>query len=539
MATEWNTLITSGAYVGEEMQAEFGRIPPAFLPIGAAFVVQHQLTQIAGRKNKWLSLPKDYEISAPQLRILSDSNVRVISSDPKKSLGLAVFHSILEIGPDRPLEILHGDTLVLSPNAPATDAFSTADVTEQYRWGLVESSADVVTGVRDADPTDSLTTTSKILSGYFAISDPWRFLKCLAARDFSFTQALDAYCKEAPVQALTQLQTLDCGHLKTYYASRRSLASARHFNDLGVESGVVRKRSQDARKIDAEANWLRSVPPDLQPFTVRLIESAGATTPGEYRTLYSSYPTVAELYLARSSRFVWRRVLDSCIEYLNLASRHVAPARGSSFDWLVAGKLRERMAQYPTMLPAPGEALTINGQKAGTLNSIAEHLAHEIASAPVLPACVMHGDFCFSNMLFDLRSDRIQLIDPRGLIGPETTIYGDIRYDIAKLGHSVVGRYDQILGEKLRASGSGADFHLAVPRDDLRDWLEEQFLGSEAAGVSFRERAVMAAMVSLFLSMIPLHADDPARQRALLANGLRLYARFFGQAGPSAMAGKV
>jgi hypothetical protein len=30
--------------------------------------------------------------------------------------------------------------------------------------------------------------------------------------------------------------------------------------------------------------------------------------------------------------------------------------------------------------------------------------------------------------------------------------------------------------------------------------------------------------VHLFLSMLPLHADDPARQDALLANALRLYA---------------
>jgi hypothetical protein len=30
-------------------------------------------------------------------------------------------------------------------------------------------------------------------------------------------------------------------------------------------------------------------------------------------------------------------------------------------------------------------------------------------------------------------------------------------------------------------------------------------------------------MVLLFLSMLPLHADDPRRQQALMANGIRLY----------------
>jgi hypothetical protein len=139
----------------------------------------------------------------------------------------------------------------------------------------------------------------------------------------------------------------------------------------------------------------------------------------------------------------------------------------------------------------------------------------------------MHGDFCFSNMLFDLRTDRIVLIDPRGLIGKEATIYGDVRYDVAKLGHSIVGRYDQIMVEGLRAGGSGAELTLEIPADRRRDWLEEMFLAARVADLSFDSAEVKAAVVSLFLSMIPLHAEDPARQTVLFANGLRLFSRFF------------
>jgi len=32
--------------------------------------------------------------------------------------------------------------------------------------------------------------------------------------------------------------------------------------------------------------------------------------------------------------------------------------------------------------------------------------------------------------------------------------------------------------------------------------------------------------ILLFLSMLPLHAEDPLRQRAILANALRLYRQF-------------
>ncbi|WP_111735709.1 phosphotransferase [Roseovarius amoyensis] len=527
MASDWNTLITSGAYVGEEMQAEFGRIPPAFLPIGAAFLVQHQLREAKGRQSIWLSLPNDYAMTASQERLLDDTGVRVFRAEPRKSLGLSVFQAVLEIEPDRPIEIIHGDTLVLDPALPETDAVSVSKVTEQYKWGLVEASEGQVRGVKDADRSDTISSEALILSGYFAIREPWRLLKCLVARDFSFTGALDTYAAEVPVTVNDGVMTLDCGHLKTFYDSRRSLAAARHFNSIGIEGGVVRKRSRDRRKIDAEANWLRSVPADLQPFTARLIEDPGAPSSGEYRTLYCSYPTLAELYLARTPQVVWHKILNSCLDYLGKAAAHAVPERETYFKWLVIGKLRERMAQYPEFLPKPDVLLKINGQQVGTLEDIVAQLAEIVAHAPRRAACVMHGDFCFSNMLYDLRSDRIQLIDPRGLVGDEMTIYGDLRYDIAKLGHSILGRYDQILGERLRAGGTAAEVTFDIPPDPDREWLEDSFLNARVSGQCCDAPEVKAAMVSLFLSMIPLHADAPDRQRALFANGLRLFERFF------------
>jgi hypothetical protein len=530
MTTEWNTLITAGAYIGEEMQAEFGRIPPAFLPIGAAFLIQHQLREAQGRPHICVSLPNDYELTPSQQRLLGDAGAVVIRVDPTKSLGLSVFQAVLEIGPDRPLEIMHGDTLILRPAPPTSDSVSVCRITEQYKWGLVEVDGAMVKEVHDAARSDSIQPEALILSGHFAFSEPWRLLKCLVASDFSFTGALAAYAAELPVTADVAVATLDCGHLKTFYDSRRSLASARHFNAIGIDDGVVCKRSRDRRKIDAEANWLRSVPANLQPFTARLIEELGAPASGEYRTLYSSYPTLAELYLARTPRVVWRKVLASCIDYLGKAAAHAAPGQHAAFEWLVIGKLRERLAHYPSFLPSPDVPLTINGQPVGTLNDIVAQLAAVVAGAPRRDACVMHGDFCFSNMLFDLRSDRIQLIDPRGLIGDEMTIHGDLRYDIAKLGHSILGRYDQILGEGLRAGGVAGDFTLDIAPDPLRDWLEDAFLAARVADQRFDAPEVRVAIVSLFLSMIPLHAEDPARQRALFANGLRVFGQFLGEA---------
>jgi hypothetical protein len=510
------------------MQSEFGRIPPAFLPVGAAYLFQHQMRHLDGRLRKWLSLPFDFQVSEAQQRILAEENVQTIRVDPKISLGMSVFQSILEIDPGGPIEIVHGDTLVEAPEPGEQDVFSIAEVAEQYKWGLVEVNRGRVSSVRDVDRSDFLTEEMLMISGYFGLNDTWRFIKCLVRAGFDFVAALDEYASDGAVVADRSIRTFDFGHQKTFYSSRKYLAATRHFNSLQVDDYVVKKESDERRKLDAEANWLRSVPPDLQPFTARLIEGSSTQTSGLYTTLYSSFPTVAELYLAQSSRFVWLKVLGSCIEFLNRAYRHTAEDQASTFSWLVIDKLKSRIEQYPNFLPSIDDPLKINGAPVGSLSSIVGQLEAIVREAPDLKPCIMHGDFCFSNMLFDPRSDRIVLIDPRGLVADQVTIYGDIRYDIAKLGHSIIGRYDQIVGGHLVAESHGSgEFSLAVPRDPLRDWLEEQFLSASIDSVSFSDAVVHAAIVSLFLAMLPLHSDDSGRQVTLFANGLRLFNAYF------------
>jgi Ser/Thr protein kinase RdoA (MazF antagonist) len=45
---------------------------------------------------------------------------------------------------------------------------------------------------------------------------------------------------------------------------------------------------------------------------------------------------------------------------------------------------------------------------------------------------IIHGDLFFGNMLYDVNSETLKILDPRGNFGIDG-IYGDIRYDIAKI----------------------------------------------------------------------------------------------------------
>ena len=98
--------------------------------------------------------------------------------------------------------------------------------------------------------------------------------------------------------------------------------------------------------------------------------------------------------------------------------------------------------------------LSLNGKSLPSINDIIDDLDVDIEKDSINSTSIMHGDFCFSNILYDFKSQSIKVIDPRGLSGDgkEQSIYGDLRYDVAKLAHSVIGKYDFIIAGRFSYS---------------------------------------------------------------------------------------
>jgi hypothetical protein len=170
--------------------------------------------------------------------------------------------------------------------------------------------------------------------------------------------------------------------------------------------------------------------------------------------------------------------------------------------------------------------LRYDGRPLPALMQIAEDLDSYIDTSPERRQTVMHGDFCFSNVLFSSRVQRIRVIDPRGYVQAGiNSVFGDIRYDIAKMSHSILGRYDQIIaGRYSMPADDNGRFSIEFEAAPHHAWLEEAWSEFAIGGVKAGSAQIRAIMVGLFLSMLPLHADRPDRQRAFIANALRLYA---------------
>ncbi len=123
-------------------------------------------------------------------------------------------------------------------------------------------------------------------------------------------------------------------------------------------------------------------------------------------------------------------------------------------------------------------------------------------------------------MLYDLRGGICRLIDPRGSFGT-AGLYGDPRYDVAKLNHSARWLYDFITADLFSVTDNG-DFayelqiyHRTYHRD-IADVFSDVFLRDYSAS----EIDLITGL--LFASMIPLHADRPERQLAFTLRALEI-----------------
>ena len=103
----------------------------------------------------------------------------------------------------------------------------------------------------------------------------------------------------------------------------------------------------------------------------------------------------------------------------------------------------------------------------------------------------------------------------------EPTIFGDPRYDIAKLRHSIVGLYDFIVHGlfKLKETKNGFEYKIVSYAD--YSILEEVFnKNAELNGYNPQEIKFIEGL--LFLSMIPMHKDNFNRQKVFYLKAIEL-----------------
>lgn len=513
-------LILSAAYVNAEISAEFGRLPPSFLPFGHRRLYESQVElfkKIGG--NTLLTLPSSFQIDEWDKNNLLRIGVGVIAGSEDVSLGESLLHALIQTGATGPVRILHGDTLFTGDIDGCYDQVGVSCTSAPYDWGAASDPTGAPGRGGEGDET--------VLAGWFSFSSGLRLMQCLSKAKGDFLEAIALYGVESPMDQKYIEGWLDFGHLQTLYRTRARTTTARSFNSIIVSDHSVLKSSSQGKKLAAEVFWYENIPAPLRIHTPQFLGLEG----GGYRVAYQFSPTIQELYvLGRLPPGAWRWIARQCGEFLEKCSKHYFEGHEDHGAGLMVEKTRERLISWAGQdLSSISRPVYYGGSELPSLLEIATETAEAI-EVGISTRSVMHGDYCFSNMFFDFREGIVKVIDPRGgfnIDGP--SIFGDVRYDLAKLNHSIEG-YDLIISGRYEIDESVKGGEILFYEPESHKYMEYFYDDVNVFGHRLTDSDIMGLTIHLFLSMLPLHSDRPDRQRAFLMNALRLYRKFSSRA---------
>ncbi len=506
-------LITSGDYIVDELRIEFGKIPPAFLPIGNTRLYIHQIESLKlfEKEEIFLTLPESYEIKVNDLTLLKSLSVQIIKIPDKLSLGKSIYHALTTIDKgDEKLLILHGDTLIKDiPNE--TDFILVGEESEDYNWEY-----------------DQIFEQKKVWCGLFSFSKCSVFKKNLQNSNYDFTNSVKKYSNEFKLNRIVANDWSDFGHVVTFYKNRCKITTQRSFNYMQISDGIVTKSSQNEKKIIAEIDWFLNLPTNLKIYTPNLITHEKDKSI-KYSLEYLYLPTLSELYVFGEQGIgFWKNVFSNCFLFLKTCKENKNTYNNSKSELnsksLIVDKTLSRLSELKDSgIWEINSPIYLNNTLHPSLLDIANKLF--IIAIDGEESCgYLHGDFCFSNILYDIRSNRIKVIDPRGIDNNNViTQFGDIYYDYAKISHSIIGCYDFIIAKMYNIKkNSNNNFSFSISIDERLTQIQNEFINNlNFEGVNFKK--IYSQMILLFISMVPLHKDNEERQIALILNAYRLY----------------
>jgi hypothetical protein len=463
-------VILSSQFVEINLQVEYGKILPIELPLFNKTLLDHQLKSLEGiAEEVFITLPNGY---IPHL--IDYPNVIYVAEN------LSLIDLLREVASrfkkDETIFIYYGDTLILNTGTLLgnTNYSFIQKPKFNYAWATTALNGYVYAG--------GFILKNELLQNYTeGIKDFGSFLSNLA--------------NSTIVENYTDFGWFDFGHPYTYYDSRKQFLESRAFNRLEFQHGYLKKSSHDIFKVWCEYSWLHKAKgllanhvPQVKGFNILANEAS-------YEVEYINKAVLSDVFVfGNQQNSLIIEILKSIKVQLDLLSS------GPSFndDSLTISnsfmhlKLQERESEIDQLFEGEdGVLLKIKKYIQENLDFFKDK---NYANVP------MHGDLCFSNIIYDFSLFTPILIDPRGYLfrvkgfgfnGPKI-------YDVLKLAHSYIAGYDFVVAGYY----SHDFFELSQINHRLNQFLDI---------FEIDRLELIMGMKNLFLSMLPLHKESKER----------------------------
>ena len=311
------------------------------------------------------------------------------------------------------------------------------------------------------------------------------------------------------------------------------------------EFGTITKKS-DTERLRNEIRYYRSIPYEYKTLFPNLVEASGWDESSHWIKMeYYAYPNVGSFMMGQDPKWDyrdWYSVMDRLhtiiLRWKNHGSQDPGIRNTDGARRMYIDKTIKEQRAFVDQQIAPalfeGGVILINEQPTPTFEAIWPMVQQYIEESilPTYQPSFIHGDFCLSNMLYGYSRDEkdhgvLKFVDPRGSFG-EIGCVGDIRYDVAKIYHSVDAGYEFFNNNRfrlMRADTPSDSWNWELVNRFWHDKMNalaafESIFFEGDAGFDTKQITVIEGLI--YVGACARHYENPDRQVAMYLAGLQL-----------------
>lgn len=540
MKKKLDVIIPSATLVPKELQ-NIGKLPGIIYPVNQRIVFDYLYDQYKTIDGVIDILCYEAEDKVRhRLASYVDKKIQIKTLPKLDDLGHTLYFGLAST--NTPILINFADTIIMDDvlNIEGDAIYYSEDHLSET-WTFFEEKNGTITTIYDKEDIKS-EEKRKMFVGLFLITDVRLFRSCLEIafqmKDLhisTFYYALFLYSEKKPMQIIKVDNWFDIGHADTYNNSNLEV-KAREFNHITIDKnrGILKKTSDDKDKFIGEILWYLKLPTDIEYVRPRIFSYSTSYTDAYVSMEYYAYHTLHELFLSGDLNYnqwvsIFNRIRFVCDDFkrYTVCDEKIQPALEDMYFTKTIQRFN-KMENNESFKSFFNNTININSVKYKSLKDICEVLEQVIPEMlyDVDTFHIIHGDLCFANIMIDNNHSFIKVIDPRGKFGTYD-IYGDTRYELAKLFHSVDGKYDYIIKDLFTIDYNTEDAVVNYKISDVdRDFdLYELFTKIFATEIGDDLKKIELIEALLFLSMIPLHGESLNHQMAMLGTGIEILNR--------------
>ncbi len=540
-------LILSAGKTERELEKIFGEILSGLIPLNGKPVIFRIIDRLLDEGFRKISIAIGYKKEIIQ---------EIISKQYKKKVELEFIYTEFDKPPgnsvktamnyctEEKLLIILGDTLIENNlteliNKKNSFVLISQRFEKPENWCVITQKDQKIDEIFDKEKNLVKNDKHYVLVGGYFFNDAELLRHILENVDekekLEISSIIKKYKNEKDVTVELAEQWHDVGHLENYFSTKQFLLKARYFNSLQFDDLAenVTKKSENKEKLINEINWYKKIPKEISKLVPKILDSDVSDNP-HIKLEYIKYPTLADIWLySNFSSDFWVKIIDDLFVIINEFNRYYEDVTVQEYNSIYFEKTIQRIDE---LIKSNGlfreifhkNFILINGKEFKNWSAIKNEIKLKINDLyKKEDNCLIHGDLCFSNILYDSKNKNFKLIDPRGKWGQG--ISGDIKYDIAKIRHSVVGGFDIITNGLYSATydeKNGMIFDVYKPKNypmickKLDSQIKQRW--------NLDEIKMIEGL--LFISMLPLHRDDLERQFALYSIGIQRLNEILGNA---------